>query len=147
MRWGDFSSSLTTAVLLVATILLAKRVSGIAEGIGMDPTNTYGMELGEFSLAQYAFFMLVVLKLTLLYAMGILPLEYDFSNGFMNSGNDGFMNSGNDANGFMNSGNNGFMNDGNDGFMNNGNDARSMRFTPFSVLLSKVNLLYSHHMF
>ena len=50
----------------------------------MDPVNTAGFQIGELSIPQYLFLMLVILQLTLLYAVGILPLEFDFRNGFFN---------------------------------------------------------------
>ena len=49
----------------------------ITEEIEATPTNSNGMELGELSMPQYLLMMLIFLKFTLLYAMGILPLEID----------------------------------------------------------------------
>ena len=57
---------------------LVRRASAAVEGFGMDPINMNGFEIGELSVPQYLFFMLVCLQLILLYAVGVLPLEFDF---------------------------------------------------------------------
>jgi len=50
-------------------------VYGVFEEIEGTPTNTNGFEIGELSMPQYVFMMLVFLKLSLLYGSGVLPLE------------------------------------------------------------------------
>ena len=50
-------------------------VYAVFEEIEGTPTNTNGFEIGELSMPQYVFMMLVFLKLSLLYGSGVLPLE------------------------------------------------------------------------
>ncbi|XP_076038031.1 uncharacterized protein LOC143023391 [Oratosquilla oratoria] len=54
----------------------------ITEDIEVTPTNTNGIELGDLTMTQFVFFMVVFLKLVTLYAMGVIPIEFDLSNAF-----------------------------------------------------------------
>lgn len=47
------------------------------EEIELTPPNTNGVYLGEFSLAQLVVFMIAFVKLILLYAVGVAPVEFD----------------------------------------------------------------------
>ncbi|KAF2350882.1 hypothetical protein FHG87_018359 [Trinorchestia longiramus] len=67
---------LLLAALLLSTVLVLQ-VHGLTEEIEATPTNTNGIEVGELSMPQYILLMLIFLKYTLLYAVGVLPLEID----------------------------------------------------------------------
>jgi len=64
--------------LLVYYHLIQQSVA-IVEGLSMDPVNMNGFEIGELSMPQFVFLLLLVLQLILLYAVGVLPLEYDLA--------------------------------------------------------------------
>lgn len=72
--------------MLVLTLLLymvpfpfLTLVEAIFEDISIDPTNTYGMEIGELSFLQFILGCLIFLKLVILYVGGVLPVEVDLN--------------------------------------------------------------------
>ena len=84
-KWKDFNDNNYTKsyqlyfFVIFVFILINKVEYGDCsiEEIEATPTNTNGIELGELSLSQLVLVMLVFLKLTLLYSVGVLPLEID----------------------------------------------------------------------
>lgn len=63
--------------IVVLGLLYPQPTDAVAEGIGMDPINVGGFQIGELSVAQGLLFVLVFLELVLLYAMGVIPVELD----------------------------------------------------------------------
>ena len=72
----DRRYQLSLLLALLAYVLL-KEAEALTEEIEATPTNTNGFEIGELSMPQYMLMMLIFLKLVLLYAVGVLPLEID----------------------------------------------------------------------
>ena len=64
-------------LFLFYVFCVIKKCSALIEEIEATPTNSNGMEIGELSTLQFVILMLLFLKMTLLYAMGVLPLEID----------------------------------------------------------------------
>ncbi|XP_018026041.1 uncharacterized protein LOC108681512 isoform X2 [Hyalella azteca] len=77
MRLRKEKQRLGLLLVLEVICALIVEVHAIAEEIEATPTNTNGVELGEVSMAQFILLLFVFLKLTLLYSVGILPLEID----------------------------------------------------------------------
>ena len=68
-------SGMPFSAIILILLILPNPSSGLIEEIEATPTNTNGIELGELSLPQFALLMLIFLKMTLLYSVGVLPLE------------------------------------------------------------------------
>lgn len=64
-------------ICVVVAYVFIKEAEALTEEIEATPTNTNGFEIGELSMPQYVLMMLIFLKLVLLYAVGVLPLEID----------------------------------------------------------------------
>ena len=64
-------------LFFIILIGIIKPIECTVEEIEATPTNTNGIELGELSLIQFILLIFVFLKLTVLYSMGVLPLEID----------------------------------------------------------------------
>jgi hypothetical protein len=88
MHWNRSLKPQIWAVVYIIASRLWVPTNCLVEGIGIDPVNTLGFQLSEISVPQYLLFILVFLELVLLYTLGILPLEFDFSSVFANKGLD-----------------------------------------------------------
>ncbi|XP_018026042.1 uncharacterized protein LOC108681512 isoform X3 [Hyalella azteca] len=67
--WLLFVTLLTCAIIA--------EIKAMVTEVEATPTAINGLLIGELSVSQYIFFMLIFLKFTLLYAVGVLPLEID----------------------------------------------------------------------
>lgn len=76
-------STMCVAVALLCFLWTAvPQVEAAVEEIDITPSNTNGIELGELSILQLVFFVLLLLKLVTLYAVGVLPVEVDLGGTF-----------------------------------------------------------------
>ena len=63
----------------ILCLLLSRTIptEGAVESIDFTPSDTSGINLGELSVLQFVLFMLGALQLSVLYAVGALPFEFD----------------------------------------------------------------------
>ncbi|XP_018026040.1 uncharacterized protein LOC108681512 isoform X1 [Hyalella azteca] len=88
MHWSRSLKPQVWALVYIIASRLWVPTNCIVEGISMYPKSKHGFQLSEISVPQFLLLILVFLELVLLYTLGILPVEYDFSSNFAKKGLD-----------------------------------------------------------
>lgn len=64
-------------IVLIVTAWNVHTSTGAVEEVQVTPSNTSGFQVGELSVYQYLILIMTFLKIVIMYAMGILPIEVD----------------------------------------------------------------------